>query len=777
MPTAYTSLLGLALPVTGELSGTWGDTVNNAITSLLDTAIAGTTTLSTDADVTLTTTTGASNQARQAILLCNGARTGTKNITAPATSKTYVVINSTTGGFGVVIRGAGPTTGVTIANGERAVVAWNGSDFVKISGFGGSASFTDLTVTGNTILGDAAGDTITVNGATTFTNVNPTLSAGTANGVAYLNGSKVLTSGSGLVFDGTNLGVGVTPANASSAAKSFEFGQRGVLWATTSSTNVALSANGYLNAASAWTYKETGTATAYQQDGEHKWFIAASGTAGTAISFTNELRLTSTGLGVTQGNAPTQVLNLYRSGSTAVYMAAGNSNTSLNGTYFGVDTAGNGIINQTQALALIFSTNNTERARLDSSGNLGLGVTPSAWAASARTIDFAFPSVAMDTTGAAVLGFNAYNSSGTTWNYRSTDEAALFTITNAGAFTWRQAASGTAGNAISFTQAMTLDASGNLLVNRTTASGLGKLNVDGGADFTGGNVYLARDTGAVLVGTSSTGADGLGVSNLLNLTFPEGSGTSYANLFRQASSAATVIANGYKRSATASGFASSIGTSWAKTAIGLGVSTGAITFYTDAAGTVANGTDVTPTERARIDSSGNLLVGTTNASPSAGSGIKDLIAANGASAPQLAIVTSASTNTTSSLALYSTGAAAYRFYVGDGGTIYATSTTITAISDQRLKENIRDLDAGLSEIMALKPRKFDWKAGKGKDKKNDRGWIAQEFEQVFPDMVDTWQDPAPEGEEPYKAVNADLIPVLVKAIQELTARVAQLERQ
>ncbi len=116
------------------------------------------------------------------------------------------------------------------------------------------------------------------------------------------------------------------------------------------------------------------------------------------------------------------------------------------------------------------------------------------------------------------------------------------------------------------------------------------------------------------------------------------------------------------------------------------------------------------------------------------------------------------------------------------GTVYATNTTITAISDQRLKENVRDLDAGLPEIMALKPRRFDWKPGKGKDKKGDRGWIAQEFEQVFPDMVDTWQDPAPEGEEPYKAVNADLIPVLVKAIQEqqalitdLRARVAALE--
>ena len=63
MPSSYTSLLGLVLPVQGELQGTWGDTVNNELTALLDTAVSGTTTLSTDADVTLTSTTGAANQA------------------------------------------------------------------------------------------------------------------------------------------------------------------------------------------------------------------------------------------------------------------------------------------------------------------------------------------------------------------------------------------------------------------------------------------------------------------------------------------------------------------------------------------------------------------------------------------------------------------------------------------------------------------------------------------------------------------------------------------
>ena len=132
MTTQATSLLGLALPVTGELSGTWGDTVNTAITSLLDSAVAGTTTLSSDADVTLTTTTLAANQARQAILIwsaSNGATT--RNITAPAQSKAYAVINAGTGS--VVLRGVGPTTGVTIVSGEKCLAAWNGSDFVKVA--------------------------------------------------------------------------------------------------------------------------------------------------------------------------------------------------------------------------------------------------------------------------------------------------------------------------------------------------------------------------------------------------------------------------------------------------------------------------------------------------------------------------------------------------------------------------------------------------------------------------------------------------------------------
>jgi hypothetical protein len=136
MPTSYTTLLGLALPVQGELQGTWGDEVNNYITNYLDASVAGTQTLTTDADVTLTKTTGTAlgaTSSQYLILNCTGSRGAARNITAPAASKAYVVINATTGGFAVTLRGAGPTTGVSIAAGERAVCAWNGSDFVKIA--------------------------------------------------------------------------------------------------------------------------------------------------------------------------------------------------------------------------------------------------------------------------------------------------------------------------------------------------------------------------------------------------------------------------------------------------------------------------------------------------------------------------------------------------------------------------------------------------------------------------------------------------------------------
>lgn len=142
MPTAYTPLLGLALPVTGELSGTWGDVVNDEITDLLDTAIAGATSVSVTAgNVTLTDTDGAANQARSAILIVTGTPGTTRNIIAPSQSKSYVVFN--TSNASVVIKGSA-TTGVTIPTNTATMVAWDGTDFFRIAG--------DVTLTGTQTL-------------------------------------------------------------------------------------------------------------------------------------------------------------------------------------------------------------------------------------------------------------------------------------------------------------------------------------------------------------------------------------------------------------------------------------------------------------------------------------------------------------------------------------------------------------------------------------------------------------------------------------------------
>lgn len=160
MTTAYTSLLGLALPVTGELSGTWGDVVNNSITNLLDSAIAGTTTITSDADVTLSTTTGAANTSREAILLWTASGTVTRTITAPAQSKVYVVINKTGSTQSIKLVGVGPTTGVTILANELAICAWNGVDFVKVANQYGISNVTALNASADSIFSSTGALTI-----------------------------------------------------------------------------------------------------------------------------------------------------------------------------------------------------------------------------------------------------------------------------------------------------------------------------------------------------------------------------------------------------------------------------------------------------------------------------------------------------------------------------------------------------------------------------------------------------------------------------------------
>jgi len=178
------------------------------------------------------------------------------------------------------------------------------------------------------------------------------------------------------------------------------------------------------------------------------------------------------------------------------------------------------------------------------------------------------------------------------------------------------------------------------------------------------------------------------------------------------------------------------------------------------------------TERMQINSGGAALVGTTSASNTTGTGVKLFPEGYGGASTAVGVVGASSTGTNSGFRMYSTGASAYRFYVDYAGTIFATSTSISAISDASLKENVRDLDKGLDTINALQPRRFDWKNGDGND---IMGFIAQEVEEVMPELVHEYKYNDEETKKGLKM--GDMVPSMVKAIQELSAQVNELKAE
>jgi hypothetical protein len=125
------------------------------------------------------------------------------------------------------------------------------------------------------------------------------------------------------------------------------------------------------------------------------------------------------------------------------------------------------------AETLVFNNaaNTTEYMRIDSSGNVGIGVVPSAWSVAVPALQLGICGAflcAQGATEALYLGSNAYYN-GTNWIY-AVNAPATYYRENGGAHAWFNAPSGTTGDPITFTQAMTLDASGNLLVGKSTTS-------------------------------------------------------------------------------------------------------------------------------------------------------------------------------------------------------------------------------------------------------------------------------------------------------------------
>jgi hypothetical protein len=416
--------------------------------------------------------------------------------------------------------------------------------------------------------------------------------------------------------------------------------------------------------------------------------------------------------------------------------------------------------------------------RLDSSGNLGLGVTPP----NAKYQGYYLKgSNLVDQNGVSCqYNQNAYlNSTATGWIYTASNYATQYQQYN-GTHAWFTAPSGTAGNAVSFTQAMTLDNSGNLLVGGTT------------------NIYGAGGRGTIqLQGTTATyglvisGTDG----GYLN---HDGSNVSLAN---SKSGYMAFLNNGAERMRIDSSGNVGIGLLSPQTPLDVNgvltlrdsaltgsgrveITSVAFVGLTMASGNYVFKNNTNTSEYARIDSGGNLLVGTTSPYLSTNSFFKT----NGASLPTLYLLKNSSAASTDQAFCIANGLAGgtVSFQVLANGNAQNTNNSYGAISDIKLKENIVDATPKLADLMQVKIRNYNFKSDETKAKQI--GVVAQELESVFPAMIEETSDADKYGNSlgtTTKSVKYSVfVPMLIKAIQEqqaiiesLTTRLTALENK
>jgi hypothetical protein len=490
--------------------------------------------------------------------------------------------------------------------------------------------------------------------------VDGALNTQSANGVVYLNGSKEATAGSVVTYDGTTFKVdGAVTINDSGADVDFRVEgdtDANLLFVDASTDRVGVGTNAP----------------------EGKLHILAS-SAGTVT-------------------APSD-FPLVLEGTTIAGISLLSSNAGEGRLWFGdPDDNDVGRIEYAHGTnAMTFRTNGTDRAVIDSSGNLGLGVTPSAWESSWKAFQLFGNGSLSGISGlnAVYLSSNVYKLNDQSSKYIASDLATQYQQYN-GEHRWYTAPSGTAGNTITFTQAMTLNASGNLGIGTTTP-------------------------GARLDVTNTGGTSDKGIHLQ---TFSGGN----------------------------------IGTFWTTlNDLYIGI-TGAHVF-TNFDGSV---------ERARITSGGDLLVGTTSTfSLSSGSATGSFILAGGAyvASRDDNLIGLRRTNSNGNVAEF------YRSTTSVGSiSVTTTATAFNTSSDRRLKENIAPAEDAGEIIDAIEIVKHDWKAG-GHTR---YGAIAQDLYSVAPEAVLAGDD----GEEVEKTWGVDyskLVPMLVKEIQSLRARVAALE--
>lgn len=358
----------------------------------------------------------------------DSATAASNSATAAAGSATSAG-NSATGASSSAVAAAGSAATATTKASEASTSATNAAASA-------TAAATSATNTANALVGERSA----VATLTNKTITNPVIDSGAANGVAYLNGSKVLTAGDGLTFDGAN--VNAPTYHATQGAPGFIIDNQ--VTGAARSQYVNSGGNLYLgldNSAGGLggpytaNYWHTGNyAHVWGTGNVERMRLDASGNLG--IGTSSPYWKLSVSDGVTQGGIAPSAGTLY----------------------FGTRSSS----------PIVFRTNDEDKMVLDIPGNLGLGVVPSVWLSHFKAIDVGSGAAYAGTDTTARVFGNSYCDTGFTYRYKVAGSASYYYCGD-GIHQWSAAPSGAAGSPISFTQAMTLDASGKLLVGRTAA--------------------------------------------------------------------------------------------------------------------------------------------------------------------------------------------------------------------------------------------------------------------------------------------------------------------
>jgi hypothetical protein len=366
----------------------------------------------------------------------------------------------------------------------------------------------------------------------------------------------------------------------------------------------------------------------------------------------------------------------------------------------------------------------SERMRLDSSGNLGLGVTPSGWTSVFKAAQVKQGSISTDSSNNTTFANNCYFD-GSNWKYINTAASQQY-LQYAGQHIWNTAPSGTGGatpDTVSFTQAMTLDASGKLLLGNTDSTSA-KLNVTvDGVVITGNTTGVAMGANAIVqLNNSNTVTD------------------------------STVMLLGGTTGGSPGQISSGFGFTRENSAANWGTQ---IRFYTHPPDVVAL---TTLNEAMRIDSSGNLLVGTT--------------ALNSTWTTSLTISRNSGT-TKWAVGPWSGGENSFIISTSGTGGVYLNGTSATswsANSDERLKENLVPIENAVLKVCSLRTVIGNYIADE--EKTSHAFLIAQDVQAVLPQAVGPTT--LPDGTEVLGLAYTETIPLLVAAIKEQQALITQL---